>query len=52
MDNLREITREIVNVTNEGTNNYDIFDDVLKILDREFNSESDSEETEDKTKDE
>ena len=36
MDKLREVTREIVNIANDGTNDYDIFDDVLKVLKKEF----------------
>lgn len=36
MDNLRNVTKEIIKVADNGTNNYDIYDDVLKILNREF----------------
>lgn len=40
MDNLKKVTKEIVKITNDGTNDYDIYDDVLKVLKREFTIES------------
>lgn len=39
MGNLQNITKQIVKVINEGTNDYDIYDDILKILKSEFDND-------------
>jgi len=36
MDKLKKIAKKIVTITNEGDNDYDIYDDVLKVLEKEY----------------
>lgn len=47
MDKLRKVTEEIVKITDEGTNNYDIYDDILKVLQEEFSEVIEEEDTKD-----
>lgn len=36
MDKLKKIAKKIVDITNEGSNDYDIYDDVLEVLEKEL----------------